>query len=391
MRLVLAFAGIAIGALTVAADPVRLRADALATTASPAGLLVLEADGAMEPGLSAEAVVWVGGLRQPPSDASGDVLVMAIRARDRGGRATGQLGRFVALLGALRPVQVDGASGRVRLPHRIDVEAVAGVPVLPTVVDGARSWDWIVGGRLARRIGDYGSCGIAYAQRRDAGRLATEEVGMDAGAAIDARHDVGARLAYDLVNPGLAEVAITASRRRGSLRSELYARHRSASHLLPATSLFSVLGDVPSQRAGLVETWRAAPRLDLVADLAARRVDDTYGEELVGRARLRLDDRGTSSLSGEIRRSGGDESAWTGLRGSAQLAMTPSVTLSTELELVIPDEDRGTGRAWPWGLIATSWKHGSWDAAVAIEASASAEYRYRLDGLLQLSRRWAVP
>jgi len=279
----------------------------------------------------------------------------------------------------------------VRLPHRIDVEAMAGVPVLPTTVSGARSWDWIAGGRLARRIGDYGSLGVAYAQRRDAGRLATEEVGVDAGAAIDTRHDLGARLAYDLINPGLAEVGLTASRRRGSLRTELYARHRSSSHLLPATSLFSVLGDVPSQRAGVVATWRAAPRLDLIADIAGRRVDDTYGEELVGRARLRLDDRGTSSLSGELRRSGGDENAWAGLRGTAQVSVTPSVTLSTELELVIPDEDRGTGTVWPWGLVAASWKRGSWDAAIAIEASASAEYRHRVDGLLQLSRRWSVP
>ena len=42
------------------AGPLQLRADALATTASPAGLLTLEADGAIDRGLSAEAVVWMG-------------------------------------------------------------------------------------------------------------------------------------------------------------------------------------------------------------------------------------------------------------------------------------------------------------------------------------------
>ena len=50
---------------TAAADPLRLRADALATTASPAGLLVLEADGTLRPGMSAEAVVWIAGARTP--------------------------------------------------------------------------------------------------------------------------------------------------------------------------------------------------------------------------------------------------------------------------------------------------------------------------------------
>lgn len=376
-------------ASSASADPVRLRADALATTSSPAGLLVLEANGAMEPGLSAEAVVWLGGTREP-RDASGDVLVIAVRARDRRGRASAQIGRFVAMLGALRPTHVDGVSGRVRLPKRFDVEAFGGIPVLPTVVDGSRAWDWIVGGRVSHRIGDYGSAGVAYAQRRDAGRLASEELGFDVGAAIDPRDDLGARLAYDIANPGIAEASLSASRRKGAWRTELYARHRASSHLLPATSLFSVLGDVPSQRAGAVVTWRAAPRLDVIADIAGHRIDDEYAEELVGRARLRLDARGASVLTGELRRSGGDN-GWTGARGIAQIAMTSSITLSTELELVVPDDDRGTGTLWPWGLVACGWKHGGWESAIAVEASASPEYRHRVDGLFQLSRRWGAP
>ena len=33
--------------------------------------------------------------------------------------------------------------------------------------------------------------------------------------------------------------------------------------------------------------------------------------------------------------------------------------------------------AWPWALGAIAWKRGRWDAAIAVEASASAEYRQR--------------
>lgn len=380
---------LAVAVAPVAADPLRLRADALATTASPAGLLVLEADGTLRPGMSAEAVVWVAGERTPGEDASGDVLVIAVRARSQDGRTSGQLGRFVSSLGALRPVHVDGGTLRVRLPKRVDVEAVAGMPVPVTGVGNGRSWDWLVGGRVARRLGDYGSVGVSYAHRRDAGQLFSEELGFDAGAAIDARHDLGLRAAYDLVRSGLAEVGVSASRRKGAVRTELYARHRSASHLLPATSLFSVIGDVPSQRAGGVITWRAAPRLDVIADVAMRRIDDDFGEELVARARLRLNERGTSLLSGELRRTGGGDFGWTGARGAARIALPRSLAFSTELELVVPDEERGRGAVWPWALVAMSWVHGDWQAAVALEASASAEYRYRVDGLLQLARRWS--
>lgn len=366
-------------ATTAHAEPLRLRADALATTASPAGLLVLEADASQ-----AEAVVWMSGAE---GDSSGDVLVIAVRAKALEGRANARVGRFVSTLGALRAAHVDGGALRFRLPYRFDVEAVGGIPVMPGL-GTSRSWDWIAGGRVSRQLGDSGSVGVAYAQRRDVGMLVTEEVGVDAGLAITKRDDVGARAAYDVANPGIAEIALTASHRGKSVRTEAYAIHREASHLLPATSLFSVIGDVPSQRAGAVFTWKAAPRLDLIADTGARKIEDDYGLELVGRARLRLDDRGTSMLGGEIRRSGVADDEWTGVRGIARIALGKRLTASTELELVIPDVDRGRGRAWPWALGALSWDCGEWQAAIAAEASSSPEYSSRFDLLGQLARRW---
>lgn len=383
MRRVLVVAAIA-ATSRADADPLRLRADALSTTASPAGLLTLEADAASGPGLWAEAVVWTGSL----SDQSrGDVLVIAVRARTAEGRASVRVGRFVESLGALRPVHVDGAAGRVRLPFQLALETYAGIPVLPGLAT-ARSWSWATGGRIARSIGDGGSIGVAYTQQRDDGRLASEELGIDAGAAIGLRDDLGARLSYDLANPGIAEVAVTASHRSKALRTELYVSHRAASHLLPATSLFSVLGDVPAERAGAVATWRCAPRLDLVADLGVRRVDRDFAPEVVVRARLRLDDLGTSALTGELRRDGVGDDTWTGARGAARITLPYSLAVTTELELVIPDHDRGLGSAWPWGLAALGWDNGTWQAAVALEASASPQDRHRVDVLGQLGRRW---
>jgi hypothetical protein len=374
-----------------AADPLRLRADALSTSASPAGLLVLESDGEATPWLSAEAVVWLAAEREPEAEVDGDVLVVAVRWRAPDGWTTGQVGRFVASMGALRPVHVDGGAVRVRLPASFDVEAMAGMPV-PSLGDADRSWDWLVGGRVSRRLGDFGSVGVGYAQRRDDGQLASEELGIDLGFALGERHDLAARAAYDLAGEGLAEVGVSASRRQGPVRLELYGRHREASHLLPATSLFSVIGDVPSQRGGLVVTWRAAPRLDLVADVAARRLEDDLGEELSLRARLRLDAAGRSLLGAELRRAGGDaDVSWTGVRGLARVRLIDPLTLSTELELVVPDEDRGRGRVWPWGLAALAWQHGPWQAALAVEASASPEDVYRVDGLLHVARQWGLP
>lgn len=371
------------------AGPLRLRADALATTASPAGLLVLEADHAPCAHLNAEAVVWLAGQPRPGEDARADVLVIAVDARSPAQRVHARVGRFVSTLGALRATHVDGALVRVRLPYAIDAEAVTGIPVPPGQTSGRR-WDWMAGGRVARRWGFGGSIGVAYAQRRDAGQLASEEVGVDAGIAVSRRSDLGARVAYDVANPGLAEVMMSASHRDDGVRTEMYLVHRSASHLLPATSLFSVLGDVSSLRAGTLLTWLAAPRLDVILDLGARRVGEDVGVDVTGRARLRLDDRGASVLGGELRRGGVGDDAWAGVRGTARIKIAPRLTVSAEVELVRPDEDRGRGTWWPWGLVAASWQRGPWQAAIASEASSTAEYRYRIDVLAQLARVWGA-
>jgi hypothetical protein len=368
------------------ADPLRLRADALSTTSSPAGLLTLEADGAAGPGLSAEAVVWTGSASRT-DEPHGDVLVMALRARTADGRASGRFGRFVESLGALRPVHVDGGAARVRLPRRFDAEAFAGIPVVPDL-PANRSWDWVAGARISRRLGDGGSAGIAYAQQRTAGQLASEEVGLDGGLALGKRDDVAAKLAYDLANPGVAEATLSASHRKKSLRTEIYAAYRAASHLLPATSLFTVIGDVPSQRAGAVLTWYAAPRLVVTGDGGVRRSGDELAPDLVARARLSLDARGASLVGGELRRDGLGMDQWTGVRGSLRVALPHALVAASELELVIPDHARGRGRVWPWGLASLGWDHAAWQAAIAVEASSSPRDHYRVDVIGQLARRF---
>jgi len=376
---------IAIAVAPASADPLRLRADALASAQSPAGLLVLEADGKASATMNAEAVVWT-------ATDTADVLVIALRARTPDGRIGGRVGRFVATLGALRPVHVDGAAARVRLGKRIDVEAYGGIPVLAFEHGmSERAWDWVAGGRVARRLGDYGSVGVALLEQRDEARLATREVGVDAGLAIDKHHDVGSRFAYDLANPGIADVYASVIRRKKKVRSELYGGYRAASHLLPATSLFTVLGDTPSARGGLLVSGKVAPRLELTSDIGLRGASDELGALLVVRARLALDDDFKSALTGELRRDGVGDDAWTGARGAARIALPRSFVASTELELVIPDTDRDKGRVWPWALAALGWERDVWRAACAVEASASAQYRHRVDVLLSIARQWGAP
>ena len=179
-----------LGTSAAQADPLVLTANALATTTSPAGLVSVSANATPADHVSVEAVVWTGGGGNVQGDSPADVLVMVMRARTESGLASVQLGRYVASLGALRPIQIDGAGGRLRLPHRLALEAYAGVPVLRDLAM-SRAWDWVVGTRASRQLGDDGSIGIAYLQQREEGRLSAEEVGIDGGAAIGAHEDRG--------------------------------------------------------------------------------------------------------------------------------------------------------------------------------------------------------
>ena len=368
--------------------PYRLRADALVATAPglDAGLLTLAMDARERPWLRADALVWLGS----GSDGEGDALVMAIRLRDPRDRGELHLGRFVRVGGAIRPVHLDGAEARARLPWRSSVALFGGVPVRPAL--GARAWDWVSGGRVARELGPAGAVGIAFQERRSEGRLELREVGVDGGGAPAAWLELGARVALSLVRPGVSDAYASAAARRGALRVEAYASHLSPSRLLPATSLFSVLGDVATDRVGLATRWRAAPRLDLTAGSALRPQGDTFGVEGRVGAVLRLDDRGDGALGLELARDGVGDAAWIGSRGFARFPLGAALVLTSELELVRPDTPAGRGALWPWGLVALVWHPAAaWDLAAAAEARSSPTDEARLDGLVRLTRRWGAP
>jgi hypothetical protein len=309
-------------------DPYRLRGDVLAAARAPAGLVVLGADGAPASWISAEAVVWAGA-QELGSEA--DALVFALKMIDPQHRGELRLGRLIVGAGAIRPLHVDGGVALGRLPWDGTIELFGGLPVVPRF--GERRYDWLVGGRIAQRFGELGTVGIAYLHRRDLGRLSDQEVGVDVALSPLDPLELDFRGAYDLVEYGPSEVLASAAVRLSVWRFEAYAVHRSPSRLLPATSLFAVLGDVPSNRAGLGVSWRAAPRLDVRARGGARIQGDERAEDLSLETVLRLDDTGAAAVGLELERIGGPEAGWSGVRTFVRIPLAETLALATEVEL----------------------------------------------------------
>ncbi len=385
-------AALALGAVTpeARADPIRLRADAIADTQSetmsPTGLVVLQGQDRVRPWLDAEGLVWAGA----KPDTTGDVLVLALHVREPHGYGDLRVGRFVVATGAVFPVQIDGADAVARTPWGSSLEAFGGAPAVPRF--GSRSYDWLAGGRVSQSVASVVTVGASYLQRRDVGDVSNEELGADLAAAPLAWLDLAAKGAYELASPGLADARVSAAVRTGAVRTELFASEQSPGRLLPATSLFSVLGDFPSERAGATIRWRAAPRLDVLLSGAGLWVGDQPGADGWIRSTLRLDDRGEGSVGVEVHSVDVTGARWTGLRLVSARPLGRSFRLSSELELVVPDEPNGRGAAWPWGLMACSWRNRlGWEIAGAVEAASSPEYRYEVNALARVSRTLGSP
>jgi hypothetical protein len=375
-------------ALGASADPIRLRGDVLAETrgsGSPTGLVILQGQDSSRPWMNTEALVWASA--KPSS--TGDVLVLMVRLREPHGYGEVRVGRFVLSTGAVRPVQIDGADVIGRCPWGCTLETFGGVPVVPRF--GARDYDWIVGGRVAQTIASTVTVGWSYVQRREDGELANEEVGIDLAATPMRWLDLAAFGSYDVIDPGIAEARASAAGRWGDWRIEFFGSQLSPGRLLPATSLFSVLGDFPSQTLGATVRWRAAPRLDVLASGAGQDLAGGFGGNGWVRGTLKLDDRGAGTLGLELRRVDVPGAEWSGARAVGALPLGHGLRHSFEVEIVIPDHPNGRGDAWPWGLSALSWTSPQgWQVAAAVEASSSPLYRYETNALVRVSGAFEV-
>ena len=384
-----------LGALLTAgvarAEPFQLREDALVYTqgnASPVGYVALSGEDKLNQYASTEAVLWAG------NGSTADALVFLLHLKTPKNWGELKLGRQIISAGAVRPIHVDGADGRVRFPTGTSVEVFGGVPVQPEFAYGA--WDWVVGGRAAQALGRSTTIGFSYLQQRDDGRLAWEEVGIDFASAPTRWFDVASHAAYDLIDPGLSEARASVAGRFGPVRAELFGLHRSPSRLLPATSLFSALGDMPSDSAGLTLFWKMFPRLDVTPIVAVRSQDDLVGVDATVRATLRLDDRGRGAISLDLRRQGSGLDPWTGARLAVRVPLVRHWQASTELELVFPDDDsndpalralqRARGTVWPWGLAAVTWTpNAHLQFAGAVEAASTPTNLREVNALLRMT------
>jgi hypothetical protein len=376
------------------AEPYRLRADAFATAADPSGFVMLQAEAREQAAVfvDAEALVWTGVGLDAANDpeARGEAVLASVRLRDPARYVDARFGRLFYQGGAVRPLHMDGATVGFRSPTGATAEGFAGIPVAPGSV--GRSNDWLVGFRSAQSIAGIASVGFSYWQERDGGRIAHSEIGLEGSVAPTRAIALYTTTALDTIDFGVAEARITGTVHDATKRLEVYGLRRNPSRLLPATSLFAALGSYDADEGGLRGSYRVAPRLELSASATIESVGGEPGATQLVRAELWLDDDGKGALGAEARRSSIPDASFSGARAWLRIPFLPQLTGSAEGEVAIPDEPRGRGFVWPWGLFAARYMPAAWvDVAAGFEIGSTPQYATVIGGLLRATGKWGVP
>jgi len=384
---------------TASAQPHTIGAELWGQLDPNVGLIIVEGSTRKYPYVDAEALVW-GGAGSPQynlrdTGATFEALVVSLKIRDPRGIIDTRLGRFILATGSVRAFQVDGGHIILRAPSKTHFEVFGGVPVEGDIE--GRRYDWMVGGRVSQGLGNRGVLGASYYNRYNAGQRSDEEVGGDFSLRVANWLDMAAKISWELINPGIAEVlgTISAQTKNRNLRGELFATKRSPTRMLQQTSLFTILGNASTLATGANLFWRAAPRLDLWIEGAARQAQDDWGWSGFLRGVLRTDDDGKGSILGELRRQSVSVSNWTGIRLAAVIPLFEdvhqTVGLMPEVEIVIPDNPEPyQGNVWPWGRLALRWQHEKgWSVAAAAEASSNQYQRIDVRGLARVAYQHA--
>jgi hypothetical protein len=346
------------------------------------GLLILHSGYRNSPYVDADAVVFMGASQD---GSLGDVLSVNLGFREPHGYAQARIGRFVLSTGAVRPVQIDGASVLARAPTGSTLEVFGGLPVVPEL--GPRPFDWLAGARIGQWLFDQRlGAGVSYLQRRDDGDLSNEELGADLSLTPLGWLAVNALGAWDLLQDGLAEARVSADAHVERSHAQLFATRRVASRLLPATSLFSVISAAPTSELGSDLSWNAFPRLDLGGTGALEGLDGRLGYRGALRTTLRFADEGGGQLGLEVTRRKLGRDGWTGASARVELPLNLRLRTHASVELVGADHPSDRGALWPWTRVGASYALGSvWLLSAAISARATPQYRSELYAMLRVS------
>lgn len=245
---------------------------------------------------------WGGLILDIPKDQrwDGDVDLGYVEGAFQRRRFEVRLGRQLLSGGAARIAQMDGLSASVRLFRGLHLSGYGGAPVTPRF--GTHRGDVIVGGRMFYRASIDTEVGVSFNQINDQGRIARQDLGVDARYVPHQQVALTGTLLYALPEARLAEAtaAVRWQPRRWADVSLEY-RRTAPDLYLPLNSVFAVFSQETRDEVGGAFYVQPLRRLRLNADYRYLLNQDGPGHRGGGKVAVSLGPRDHTTLVGEVR------------------------------------------------------------------------------------------
>lgn len=249
---------------------------------------------------------WGGMILDIPRDQTwtGDIDVGYLEGAFLKERLQIRLGRHIISGGAARVSPIDGASFVLR-PFRgaaqgLGVSAYGGLPVTPRFA--ASRGEATFGGRLFYRFSPESEVGVSFNQIQAEGRLARQDVAIDARLAPHRSLALTGYALLSLREHRLAEADVAATwQPRDSVQIGLDYRRTAPDLFLPLNSIFAVFSQETRDELGGNFYVRMPATLRVYGDYHAVRNEEGWGHRGGAKVSLTLGRRNHTTLNTEVR------------------------------------------------------------------------------------------
>src|SRR5512140_1137980 len=320
---------------------------------------------------------------------AGDVDSLFLEGRLLDRRLLVRLGRQLAVGGAVRATQFDGATARGVIAQGFGVEMFGGVPVQPRFAQA--TGDVLAGGRAfwSHAFDSEVGASFVYAQRR--GFVSRKDVALDGTYTPLRAVTLSALAQWSLEEERLAEAKLQALWELTQKLQITADVQRTAPDLfLDRSSIFAVFAEEERNEAGGEVVYRVLSPLSLSADWHWLRVEGGHGHRGGARATWRTPTGG--SFGAELRLLTEPDNGYKQARIFAIRKLRHDVTLTVDFDACWLEREINTEKRSFVGTATAGWAiNQSWEAMLAGSLGTTPYFERRAEVIARLTYRFGLP
>ncbi len=328
----------------------------------------------------------------PPFDehrTAGDVDSMYVEGRLLQRHLLLRVGRQLAIGGAVRATQFDGATARALVGGGFGAELFGGAPVQPRF--SVSSGDALAGGRLfwTRSFDSEVGASFVYALHR--GYLARKDVALDGSYTPLRAVTVSGLVQWSLEEKRLAEARLQALWQiTQKLQLVGDVQRTSPDLFLDRSSIFAVFAEEIRNEAGGEVVWRVVQPVSLTADYHWLRVEGGHGHRAGARATLHTVQG--ASYGAELRLLTQPDNGYKQARLFAIRKLPHDLTVTLDLDAYWLEREVNAQKRSFVASLSCGWAFSpAWEAMLAASLGTTPYFEHREELIARLTYRFGLP